>query len=375
MHVCLVHRDLHQLTRGGICTVYRALAERLLARGHQVTLLTQQTPHPVRLPDARVVTLPRTRDLAAHRCRVALALDRLAPDVVDCSTWEAETLAYLRRPRSRRAPVVVRGDLSAATMLAARHVPAERALVRLADQVIAVSHFAARDLAAAYGVTPPQVVPNGVDRGRFHPGPITPPRSGYRVTLTDGGQVADKVKLTTLLDAGKYQPPSRADADGRLHVIWVGKTTTMKGWDRLERLIPRLRELADLTILLGHAPAYCPVHPDTLREGVTVLQDLTDDDLPGFYRGADYLLSTSRWEGFGLAIAEAFACGTPALVPADLGTAPELYVDGGGLTYRDDDHLLQLLTARPPMRGQLPGHLDWDANAETSLRIYQRLID
>lgn len=37
MRVCLVHRDIHQITRGGICTLYRALAKRLDARprGHR----------------------------------------------------------------------------------------------------------------------------------------------------------------------------------------------------------------------------------------------------------------------------------------------------------------------------------------------------
>ncbi len=32
MRVALVHRDLHQSTRGGICTLYLPLAEELAAR-------------------------------------------------------------------------------------------------------------------------------------------------------------------------------------------------------------------------------------------------------------------------------------------------------------------------------------------------------
>jgi D-inositol-3-phosphate glycosyltransferase len=46
MRICLVHRDIHQVTRGGICTLYRALAKRLAAHGHQVTVITQATPIP-----------------------------------------------------------------------------------------------------------------------------------------------------------------------------------------------------------------------------------------------------------------------------------------------------------------------------------------
>src|SRR5439155_1553342 len=81
---------------------------------------------------------------------------------------------------------------SAATMGAHDLIEAERAFVQSADTVIAVSNFAASDLAAAYGITPPVVVPNGVDRALFTPGPVTGPRSGYRVTLDNQGHVATR---------------------------------------------------------------------------------------------------------------------------------------------------------------------------------------
>jgi D-inositol-3-phosphate glycosyltransferase len=46
MHICLVHRDIHQITRGGICTLYRALAKRQAAHEHEVSVITQATPIP-----------------------------------------------------------------------------------------------------------------------------------------------------------------------------------------------------------------------------------------------------------------------------------------------------------------------------------------
>jgi glycosyltransferase involved in cell wall biosynthesis len=373
MHICLVHRDLHQVTRGGICTLYRALAGRLLDRGHQVTLVTQETPHPVRLNGVRCLALPRTGDLTAHRERVARVLDAVSPQVVDCSTWEAEALAYLRQPRRVRAPVLVRGDLSAATMGASRHRQAEHELLHLADQVIAVSRFAARDLAQAYGVPEPLVVPNGVDRALFMPGPVTLPRSGHRVALGAGGQVVGRSPLAPLIQAGGNVAPWHPDPRGRARLVWVGKVTAMKGWDRLERLIPRLRHLASLTILLGHSPAYSLFHGGALEGQATVLQDLADDDMPSFYRAADYLLCTSQSEGFGLAIAEALACGTPVLAPARLGTAPELITAGAGWLYQDEADLTRLLASRPRLCGRLPSWADWDANADSSLRLYQHL--
>jgi len=369
MHVGLVHRDLHEVTRGGICTVYRALARRLIDRGHYVTLVTQAGPHPVRLVGGQVVALERTDDLDKHRRAVSAALLDVAPDVVDCSTWEAEARDYARGDRGSRSPVVVRGDLSAVTMEAGHLVAAEREMVHRADRLIAVSDFAARDLAAAHGIRRPETVPNGVDRRLFRPGPARPPQSGFKVTVGPHGHVIDRVPLPKLCSDGVDVAPWSPDAEGRPDVVWVGKVTPMKGWDRLERLVGRVRPKARVTVLLGHSPVLCPITL-TGSDDVTILQDLDDADMPSFYRAADWLLSTSRWEGFGLAIAEALACGTPALVPQDLGTAPELLATDGGYTFRHVDDVAEMVTQPPPGVARPPERFDWDANAGTSARVY-----
>lgn len=338
MRIALVHRDLHALTRGGICTLYRALAPRMRDAGHEIALITQHTPHPVTLDGIRVYTLPRTEDLDVHRRAVDETLAALDPDVVESSSWEAEPLYYATRPAISRAPVVVRGDLSAATMHAWPHlVTAERELLRRAEAVLAVSEFAATDLASAYRIPRPRVVANGVDRGRFHPGPVTPPTSGEAITLT---AEATPATSSPLADARTTLPPPWGEpGDRRRRLVWVGKATPMKGWDRLERLAADLADLAHITVLLGHAPALVPITVSGAEATVTILRDLHSDDLTSFYRAADFLLSTSRWEGFGLAIGEALACGTPVLLPADLGTAPELLAAGGGHTYRTTEDL------------------------------------
>ncbi len=373
MRVALVHRDLHAVTRGGIGTLYRALAPRLRDVGHEVALITQHTPYPLALPGIRVFTLPRTDDLDIHRHTVDQTLTALRPDVVESSSWEAETLHYAHRPAAERAPVVVRGDLSAATMHAFPHlIAAERELVHAADAVLAVSEFAATDLAAAYRIPRLTVVANGVEHNCFHPGPVTPPTGGQRITLA-----ADATAATSrpLVSAGNPPPPPWGDpGDGRHRLVWVGKTTPMKGWDRLEQLAAELADLAHLTVLLGHAPALSPITLSGAEDTVTIVQDLPEQDLPGFYRAADYLLSTSRGEGLGLAIAESLACGTPVLLPAGLGPAPELLATGGGHPYRKNEDLRAILTtsgAAPA--GTLPARFDWDTATAATLDIYRTL--
>ncbi|MGH3979785.1 MAG: glycosyltransferase family 4 protein [Pseudonocardiaceae bacterium] len=374
VRVALVHRDLHAITRGGIGTLYRALAPRLRDAGHEVALITQHTPAPLVLKGIRVITLPRTDDLDTHRQGVDQTLAALRPDVVESSSWEAETLHYARRPTAARAPVVVRGDLSAATMCAFAHlITAERDLVHAADAVLAVSEFAATDLAAAYLIPRPTVVPNGVDRDLFHLGPVTSPGSGQHITLTTDATAATRQPLTGIRD---LPPPWGDPGAGRRRLVWVGKTTPMKGWDRLERLAGELTDLAHITVLLGHAPALTPITLFGTEDTVTILQNLHSTDVPGFYRAADCLLSTSRWEGFGLAIAEALACGTPVLLPAELGTAPELLAAGGGHTYRTTENLRAILTTSDAApAGILAARFDWDTAAAATLEIYGTLRD
>lgn len=371
MRICLVHRDLHAVTRGGIGTLFRELAIRLRHHGHAVILLTQQSPSPLRLPGVTVHTLSRTDDLDTHRRHVADALTALRPDVVECSSWEAEALHYLQQPRHERVPVVVRGEVSATTMRATTLVEAEREALHAADAVTAVSDFAARDLAGAYDIPEPLVIPNGVDRDRFQPGPSSPPASGYRITLDRTGAVSSQAPLAELTSTGQLTPPWAAP-DHRPRLIWVGKVTPMKGWDRLEQIVTHLTNRVHLTVLLGHSRAFCPLTL-TGDEDVTIVQDLDHPDLPGFLRAADWLLSTSRWEGFGLAIAEALACGTPALLPADLGTAPELLAEGGGRVYEDADHLAALLDRTDSPAGRLAGRFDWDRNTAATLDLYRRV--
>lgn len=181
---------------------------------------------------------------------------------MESSSWEAETLHYARRPAAGRAPVVVRGDLSAATMRAGQHlITAEHELLHLAEAVLAVSKFAATDLAVAYRLPPPMVVANGVDRERFRPGPTTPPTGGEHITLNSGATAA-----TTRLLAGADVPlsPWSDPGGGRHRLVWVGKTTPMKGWDRLERLVTELDDLVHITVLLA-MPQHCRPSPCPVR--------------------------------------------------------------------------------------------------------------
>jgi glycosyltransferase involved in cell wall biosynthesis len=369
MRIALVHKDLCRDSRGGICTLYRNLATQLLARGHQVYTLSRHADHGVDGPGATPVTVegegePRL-DAVAERLRA------IRPDVVECSTWEYELLHYARRPRRERAPVVVRCDLTARTLGAAAMVEGERELVRRSDLNVAVSRFAGRDVEAAYGVPVPEVVANGVDADLFVPAAarsVLELRSGWRLWLGADGVPVRREPLAPSVRA------LHEWLDGKPTVLWCGKITPMKGWDVLEGAVRALEGRARFVVLLGHSPALCPLtiaeHPD-----VVFLQDLANHDVPKLLAAADFVLSTSRWEGFGLSIVEALACGATVLVPDTLEVARELIVPGRtGHTFGTLAELRALVLGGRRLRGQAPPEFRWDVNCERSLALYRSLL-
>jgi glycosyltransferase involved in cell wall biosynthesis len=56
--------------------------------------------------------------------------------------------------------------------------------------------------------------------------------------------------------------------------------------------------------------------PDLARPNVVGLGFVSHEDLPGYYRGAEVFVFPSRFEGFGMPVVEAMACGVPCVVSA-----------------------------------------------------------
>lgn len=171
-----------------------------------------------------------------------------------------------------------------------------RASVARALQIIAVSRQTADDLAEAWRVDRGRVLvaPNGVD-GRFSPGtPAQALRFRQMRALPERywlylGTLEPRKNLSMLLDAFARWRQVAQPTEPLPHLVLAGG----KGW-YYETIFTQVAALG-LTEFV-HFPGYVP-----------------DAELPEWYRAAELFLYPSRYEGFGLPVVEAMACGTPVI--------------------------------------------------------------
>ncbi len=182
-----------------------------------------------------------------------------------------------------------------------------RLSARRARRLIAVSAHAASESAELLGVSRERinVIYHGVDP-RFRPLP---------------DEAIDAFRQ-------KQSIPER-------FVLFVGTLEPRKNLSRLVEAFARIQDQQTRLILVGgrgwlYDDLFADVETLGLEERVTFTGYVPNEDLPLWYNAATVLAYPSLYEGFGLPVLEAQACGTPVLT-SNVSSLPEAAGDAGML--------------------------------------------
>jgi len=243
-----------------------------------------------------------------------------------------------------------------------RYVPKS---IKRAKHVIAVSESTKRQIVDHYKTNPDKisVVSPAIDHRLFYP------RSDNKVA-----QVRRKYKLPPkyILYTGTLEP--RKNVEGILRSYAALDTDLKKkyglvlaggkGWNdqTILEIISQLRKAGENIVTTGYVP---------------------DENLPAIYSGADLFVYPSLYEGFGIPLLEAMACGVP-VISADNTSLPEVVGNAGLYVKAEDANGLTVLMKRVLTNSKLADELrrkglaqakkfSWEKSAEELKAVLEKL--
>ena len=156
------------------------------------------------------------------------------------------------------------------------------------------------------------------------------------------------------VDCEYWTPPVRRESSGALRFIYAGQLSLRKG-------IPMLLEAwksaapADAELELVGMWQLSESKRQNLPLGITLLPPCSTEALRERYRNADVFVFPSFFEGFGLVLVEAMACGLP-VVATDATAGPDVVGDSAGklIAAGDAEALIAALHWFASHRGDLP---------------------
>ena len=319
LHICILSK-MFPPGVGGAETYAYELANGLGKRGHSVDVFTQWVDDPDETVDVHEnVTVHRiakarkmfvTFETLYFSFKAWRTIDFERYDIVHGTLMPASTIALGPEGTGENTPLVLtsHGTSIGEVHSVALETPADYLLKFFfhpmnvvmdwiagqgADEIVAISDHARDELVQTYRFDDEhiQMIPHGVDTERFYPReeqhPAVDPDA---TTLLYVGRLGARKGLGLA-----FQALARLN-DPNIEFLIAG---TGRHEERLRTLAAKLG-VADQIRFLGY---------------------VSDEELPVLYSSADVFVLPSRYEGFGLVLLEAMACGTP-VIGTDVGGIP-----------------------------------------------------
>lgn len=179
---------------------------------------------------------------------------------------------------------------------------------RRAEYIFTVSDFSRNRIAEWSGVAKDKIINVGNGVSKNFNASVTPYKPGYEYLLCVSNRKTHKNEKRIIHSF------ARSDMDPTIKLVLTGKPTN---------------ELLALIDEVG------------CKERVIFTGFILEDDLPGLYRGSLALIFPSLYEGFGLPVIEAMACGVP-VVTSTVTSLPEVAGDAALLV---DPESVEQITA------------------------------
>lgn len=241
--------------------------------------------------------------------------------------------------------------------------------VKSADRIIAISHSTARDLTETYGVPSHKirVIYHGYNEKLFH------------LPSKEERDQIESVKI-------KYRIAPKAK-----YLIFVGALQPRKNLGILVTAFERLKTLhsfRDWKLVLAGSDAWLvddlkkQIATSIWKKDIIMTGNFTIPDLPYLLWGAEMFVFPSLYEGFGIPVLEAMACGVPVVTAKN---SSLVEVAGNNAVYFDasriDDlasSIKELDSSSVKKKDLVKGGLEWAKRFnwdETAKKTYEFLIE
>ena len=217
------------------------------------------------------------------------------------------------------------------------------------DHIIAISEFVKKEIIRILGISPDKitVVYDGVDHSAYHP--------------MSKEESKRKFKLT----------PSEK------HILVVASNEQHKRMDLVVKVFEEIKKQRQgiKLVKIGYGQML-------QGEGIISPGWVEESDMPVLFNSADVFLHTAEYEGFGLPVLEALACGTPVVV-SNRASIPEIVGDCGEMINLNSENCVQDFAQavlnnidkdRDLKAVERSNLFQWENTARDTFNVYQKIL-